>query len=427
MVVLSLWRTLTSTSVGRLASTVSFLFVVAVLRHATGSGTGVAALVLLPVLWIAGRGSRLELAVAAAAVAAVFIVPIVAIGSPRYPASEWPVAVFVSAMAALAGVLVHQLVERVRRQERDARRRHHETERLLVLLRNIARAEDVRAAVCEAAREVCGGSACVLLERRDDERVDATGAAGAAIDGMPHDREVDELLLRVDRAERGEFLTDPRAALGAHLFASLDRPACAAVEPIRGHGLTAAMVVALPAAAEYRQHVLALLAAEAASEIARADVVAELESLARIDPLTGLPNRRAWEESLTSGTATAAREHKPLTVALIDIDGFKQFNDAHGHQAGDRLLKRAAAAWRVELRDGDVLARWGGDEFAVLITATHATARQVLQRLRDAVPEHEFSIGVAAWRPGDNAEGVLGRADADLYAAKAATRTRDGT
>lgn len=423
---LRLWRTLVSTSIGRLALIVSFLFVVAVLRHATGSGTGVAALVLLPVLWVAGRGTRPELAVAVATVAAVFVVPIVVIGSPRYPASEWAVAVFVSAVVAIAGALVHQLVEQVRRQEREARRRHDETERLLALLRDISRAEDVRAAVCEAAREVCAGSACVLLERRDGEHVDATGAAGAAIDGMRHDHDVDELLTRVHREERGEFHADPRATLGAHLFASLERPACAAVEPVRGHGLSAAIVVAWPAAAEYRREILALLAAEAASEIARADIVAELESLARIDPLTGLPNRRAWEETLTSGTAVAAREHRPLAVALIDIDGFKQFNDTHGHQAGDRLLKRAAAAWRVELRDGDVLARWGGDEFAVLITATQSTARHVLQRLRDSVPEHAFSVGVAEWRPDDNAETFLGRADADLYAAKTANRSGTG-
>ncbi len=92
-----------------------------------------------------------------------------------------------------------------------------------------------------------------------------------------------------------------------------------------------------------------------------------LETLALTDQLTGLPNRRAWEETLARELARAARDGLPVCVAVLDLDGFKRYNDDLGHLAGDGLLSQAADAWRSELRGGDVLARYGGDEFAALI------------------------------------------------------------
>ena len=89
-----------------------------------------------------------------------------------------------------------------------------------------------------------------------------------------------------------------------------------------------------------------LLAAEAAVAIERADLLARLEAIARTDDLTGLANRRAWDELLPTELARAARDGAPLCVAMLDLDRFKAYNDEHGHQAGDRLLKAAAGAWR---------------------------------------------------------------------------------
>jgi len=77
-----------------------------------------------------------------------------------------------------------------------------------------------------------------------------------------------------------------------------------------------------------------------------------------------LANRRGWDEQLDRELARAQRSGDPVSVALLDLNDFKAFNDAHGHQAGDRLLVEAAAAWQVRLRDVDLLCRWGGDEFA---------------------------------------------------------------
>ena len=89
----------------------------------------------------------------------------------------------------------------------------------------------------------------------------------------------------------------------------------------------------------------------------------EARKVARVDALTSLPNRRAWDEALPRELARARRDGKPFTVAMIDLDNFKKFNDTHGHQAGDDLLADAARAWIAQLRETDLLARYGGEEF----------------------------------------------------------------
>jgi diguanylate cyclase len=114
---------------------------------------------------------------------------------------------------------------------------------------------------------------------------------------------------------------------------------------------------------------------------ALSEQVRVLARLARTDPLTGLANRRGWDEQLARELARARRSGEALSVALLDLDDFEAFNDAHGHQAGDRLLLEAAAAWNGQLRDVDILCRWSGDEFAVLLPAcSRAQAAEVIAR-----------------------------------------------
>jgi diguanylate cyclase (GGDEF)-like protein/PAS domain S-box-containing protein len=151
-----------------------------------------------------------------------------------------------------------------------------------------------------------------------------------------------------------------------------------------------------------------------------------LETLALTDQLTGLPNRRAWEETLARELARAARDTLPVCVAVLDVDGFKRYNDERGHLAGDALLSQAAEAWRSELRGGDVLARYGGDEFAALIPGRALnTAVVVVERLRRAAPEGcTCSAGVAMWDGAESATDLFGRADAALYVAKQSGRNQ---
>jgi diguanylate cyclase (GGDEF)-like protein len=153
---------------------------------------------------------------------------------------------------------------------------------------------------------------------------------------------------------------------------------------------------------------------------------ARLATLARVDGLTGVPNRRAWDEELIRMLAHARRAGETLHVALLDLDHFKRFNDTHGHQAGDRLLKEAAAAWRAQLRTADLIARYGGEEFAVLLQGgTAAEAAEVLERLLVATPLGQtVSAGLATWDAEERAEQLVGRADAVLYEAKRTGRNR---
>ncbi|HEV2871623.1 MAG TPA: sensor domain-containing diguanylate cyclase, partial [Actinomycetota bacterium] len=151
----------------------------------------------------------------------------------------------------------------------------------------------------------------------------------------------------------------------------------------------------------------------------------EVGRLARTDGLTGVANRRAWDEELPRELARAARSGQPVCVALLDLDHFKAYNDEHGHQAGDRLLKAAAAAWESRLRKTDLLARYGGEEFAVLLPdCALGNAMEIAERLRTAQPEVTCSIGVADWDGREDIGRLVARADRALYAAKAGGRDR---
>ena len=155
-------------------------------------------------------------------------------------------------------------------------------------------------------------------------------------------------------------------------------------------------------------------------------IAARLEHTARTDALTGLPNRRAWDEELEREIQHAGRTETPLCMALLDLDFFKQFNDLNGHPAGDSHLKEVASLWRSRLRSADLIARHGGEEFAVLLTATDASqAEQLIETLRNCVPLDEtVSAGVAQWDGVESGPELFARADRALYAAKRAGRDR---
>jgi diguanylate cyclase (GGDEF)-like protein len=158
----------------------------------------------------------------------------------------------------------------------------------------------------------------------------------------------------------------------------------------------------------------------------RAELMATLAEVARTDDLTGLANRRAWDESLDRELARAKREATPLSIAILDLDRFKDYNDVHGHQAGDRMLKELAAAWRQELRATDILARYGGEEFALALPGCDVgDATGLIERLRAATPaDQTVSAGLARWDGLESAESLFGRADRALYAAKEGGRDR---
>ncbi len=167
---------------------------------------------------------------------------------------------------------------------------------------------------------------------------------------------------------------------------------------------------------------------------ARQALVTRLEEAATTDRLTGLANRRRFDDNLTREVARARRSQAPLSVALIDLDRFKDFNDTHGHLAGDDLLRDLSTRWAADLRDGDELARWGGEEFVVLLPDTPVPeAADVIDRLLSGAsgahprPPITASAGVAGYVTGTTAEELLAEADRLLYQAKRAGRDRVAT
>jgi diguanylate cyclase (GGDEF)-like protein len=158
------------------------------------------------------------------------------------------------------------------------------------------------------------------------------------------------------------------------------------------------------------------------------------------DPLTGLPNRSLFADRVTHALARTRGQRVPtaLAVLFVDLDGFKQVNDAHGHEAGDELLVAVTGRLATTLRPHDTVARLGGDEFAILLDDLHriGDAQRVADRLIEAVAEPVAiagrqvtvgaSVGIAAARPGDttDTDTLLRYADAAMYAAKAAGKGR---
>jgi diguanylate cyclase len=162
----------------------------------------------------------------------------------------------------------------------------------------------------------------------------------------------------------------------------------------------------------------------------------QLERLNRIDLVTGLPNRRHWNEVVTAELARFLRTRRPAVLLLIDVDNFKEVNDRHGHATGDDVLRCIAGVLRASIREIDMPARYGGDEFGVLLTETDARGgRDVAERIRttflamrgaEAAAENcTLSIGLAeADRELITVDDWVRRADAAMYQAKAGGRNR---
>jgi diguanylate cyclase len=157
------------------------------------------------------------------------------------------------------------------------------------------------------------------------------------------------------------------------------------------------------------------------------------------DPLTRVGNRKCFDDSLRRLATRSLEDGTPLSLMLVDIDHFKAFNDTYGHALGDDVLRLVAGQIRRQVREDDVVARFGGEEFAVLLPnldAPHAAA--VAERVRAAIASRRLrtretgrdlgqvtvSIGVGSYNPGESLEAFFGRVDAALYAAKRGGRNR---
>jgi diguanylate cyclase (GGDEF)-like protein/hemerythrin-like metal-binding protein len=161
--------------------------------------------------------------------------------------------------------------------------------------------------------------------------------------------------------------------------------------------------------------------------------VAQLEQDSLTDKLTGAWNRRYLDHAMAGELARSRRHRQPLAAAMIDIDHFKRVNDTYGHAVGDTVLKELVAVARSCVRASDILVRWGGEEFLLLMPfSAHRVAAVAAEKLRKAVEAHDFagagrvtiSAGVAEYLPAEDAEEFFSRADRALYRAKESGRNR---
>jgi diguanylate cyclase (GGDEF)-like protein len=429
----------------QIAPPLAYFLVIALLREADGgSVSAYAVLAMMPVFWLALYGSREQLALSIAGVGAVFVFPILIVGPPKYPASEWTRALLWVCVTPIVGFTVQSLVRQLRDRAEENEKRaeelevsQEETRKLVVSMaavteatRELARTTDstvAREIICAAACTVTGAHFAKLMEPSPDG--DLVMTANHGLQGAPPLRvsltEESSGAGTAFRIKKPLFVQDVRgsAEVSQRVVQGTGAISMQFEPVVRNERAVAVLVVGWNREVDGTGRVAAsmrMLAAETAMALERSDLLARLEEVARTDDLTGLLNRRAWEERLPLELARARRHGNPLCVAMLDLDHFKNYNDERGHQAGDRLLKQSAAAWVTELRASDTLARYGGEEFTVALPGcTLPNATDLVERLRAAMPgDQTVSAGVACWNGRESAEELVGRADAALYQAK---------
>ena len=336
----------------------------------------------------------------------------------------------------VGGAFITVLVRRVRQQAAESARDVANLSAVAEVTHRLASETDVdatRRAILEAARSITDADSAALWEPTPE----SSGlAVSASVGGRPA---TDVVHFVAGRSGPTHAFSSAQSVFIPD-FDAVPEPARAAAEPatrsclwepvLRNDEPTAVLAIswATPVTdlSASVAGVLALLAGEAGAAMERAHLLSRLEAVARTDDLTGLRNRRAWEEELPRELGRAERDAGPLSVAMLDLDHFKRFNDERGHQAGDRLLKQAASAWAGRLRVIDVLARYGGEEFALALPGCGLEdALALVEGLRSATPGGQTcSAGVATWDGQEGPEELLGRADRALYSAKRAGRDR---
>ena len=348
-----------------------------------------------------------------------------------------PVARWLTTVATLmvAGVFIDTLVRRARREASTAAASAARMTRLAELAHDLAGVADSGAArprVCAAAARVMAATSVTLWEPTAD------GASLTLTATWGNSPERDAIPFAGPPAKATEAFTSNRAVWRRSddmptesSPASLEAEGRSLWQPVRRDQVPVAVLCVYWQVVRTFDGgglgVLAdLVAAEVAVTLERVELLNRLELVARTDELTGLPNRRAWQEALPRELSRSGRSGEPLCVAMLDLDHFKTYNDERGHQAADRLLKQVTGAWCAELRSTDILARYGGDEFALLLPmCDFEAAETIVERLRTVIPVDQTASAGLAWWDGSETPGeLIERADQALYNAKRGGRDR---
>ena len=407
-----------------------FLIAIALLRDSAGGiNSAVGALALLPVFYTALYSNRAQLCAVLAGMTTVLFAQNLLIGPPDYPNSQYRAGVLFLAVSAIIGLTTQRLVTQARAQAADAQHRERMLEQIAEVVRNLSHSSRARDEVCEAAKTLSNASMAILYEPANASGL-LRSTSMAGLDANPIEIGPDERSGARDafRSGRSLFLDENSDSpfFSSTIWELSGEPASVLFEPLlRGGEPVGVLVVGWPQSITVdssRATAIALLAHEVTTVIERADMLTQMTDMASTDALTGLPNRRAWDKSI----AQVLAEDQNVAIAMLDLDHFKEFNDTNGHPAGDRLLRETAAAWREELRAGDLIARLGGDEFALLLPKCNAAnALEVVERLRLRLPSQQTcSAGIASLESGATPETLVARADTALDEAKTAGRDR---
>jgi len=407
-----------------------FLIAIALLRDSAGGvNSAVGALSLLPVFYTALYSNRAQLCTVLGGMTTVLLAQNILIGPPDYPNSQYRGGLIFIAVSAIIGLATQRLVTQAQAQAAEAQHRERMLEQIAKVVRNLSHSSRAREEVCEAAKTISNASVAILYEPVNASGLlRSTSMAGIKAPTIEIGPEERSGARQAFHSGRSLFIDEHSESqfFSSKIWELAGEPASILCEPLlRGEEPVGVLVVGWPQAIRVggsRATAIALLAHEVATVIERADMLTQLTDMASTDALTGLPNRRAWETSLHQALA----EGKDVALAMLDFDHFKEFNDTYGHPAGDRLLRETAAAWREELRAGDLVARLGGDEFALLLPDCNAAnALEVVERLRMRIPSGQTcSAGIARHEPGSPPEALMAQADTALYEAKTAGRNR---
>ena len=292
--------------------------------------------------------------------------------------------------------------------------------------------EDPRPLIVESVQRLAGADSVVLTEPLDGDNLVVTAAAGQDLVGVRVPLRDVSMTAQVWRTGERVFLSDVKGNSTVNrALLKTNNAASSLWQPVIVRGNVQAVIGVgwrhrIEDPGDRAIRVVQVIADEAGGSLQASRLHRELQLLATTDPLTGSLNRRAWDRELQRLTELAQLTGEPLAVAVLDLDHFKNYNDRHGHTAGDLRLAEFAAAARSCLRRQDIFARWGGEEFVMALPGCPPSrARSILDRIRRSAPMGvTCSIGHTTWIPGEGLGVCIGRADSALYAAKGRGRNR---
>ncbi|MDQ1287564.1 MAG: hypothetical protein QG622_1129 [Actinomycetota bacterium] len=336
----------------------------------------------------------------------------------------------------VGAVCTAQDITDLRTEHTNLARRAEELSAIHEVTRAILEDADARQAVCEASLRVSHAKFSSLFEPDGLGDLVCTTCSGDDLVGIRLPEDGSSMIAEVFETRRrhvlqggpgwpetGERVFDLGSSrIGGPLTSGIWLPV------MNGARCIAVLCLAFPDGVPVQEYVpvLDVLAGETAMAIERQDLMRRLREEATSDGLTGASNRRVWEEELPRSLSGAAGEETPVSLIMLDFDHFKSYNDTHGHPAGDALLREVVASWRPLLRAGDLLCRYGGEEFVVLLPGRELDeAAEIAEKFRAVVPSGQTcSAGVARWDGEESPERLVERLDAALYAAKLDGRDR---